>query len=148
MRTGRRASLTAISDEQFQEMAHYCRGEVDILALYLYGSLGTPYQTPLSDVDLALLPVDGPRWDIHRELDVSAELTRIAQSDDVTMVNFRSVPVTLQMRTLETGRPIFISDPGALKDFTMGVIMRYADFAPDLAAFYRDWDCAIREAYL
>jgi len=56
-------------------MARYCRGEGDILALYLYGSLGTPYQTPLSDVDFAVLPVNGPKWDVHRELHVSAELT-------------------------------------------------------------------------
>jgi predicted nucleotidyltransferase len=30
-----------------------------LAAVYLYGSYGTPYQTPLSDVDLAL--VFGPR---------------------------------------------------------------------------------------
>lgn len=128
-------------------MARYCEGEADILALYLFGSLGTAHQTPLSDVDMAILPAEGHKWDLHRELAVSAELARIAETDDINVVNLRSVPVTLQMRILETGRALFSRDAAALADFVAGVILRHADVAPDLAATYRDWDSAIREEY-
>ncbi len=128
-------------------MARYCEGEADILALYLFGSLGTKHQTPLSDADMAVLPAEGRKWDLNRELAVGAEIARIAETDDVDVVNLRAVPVILQMRILETGRMLFSRDAAALADFVAGVILRHADLAPDLAAFYRDWDSAIREEY-
>jgi predicted nucleotidyltransferase len=148
MRVSRIPELIVITQQQWQEMARYCEGEADILGLYLYGSLGTAYQTPLSDVDLAVLPVAGPSWTWDRQVDVSIELSGIARSDDVNLINLRSVPVILQMRVLETGRPRYIRDRVALADFVAGVIIRHADFSPDLEAFYRDWDTAIREEYL
>jgi high-affinity K+ transport system ATPase subunit B len=101
----------------------------------------------LSDVDLAVLPMDGSRWDMRRLLEVSAQLAALAATDDANVINLRSVPVKLQMRVLETGRPLFIRDEGALSDFAAGVVMRYADFEPALAAFYRDWDTAVSEEY-
>ena len=148
MNISRKPELIVINQEQWQEMARYCAGEAGVLGLFLYGSLGTAYQTPLSDVDLAVLPVDGPRWDLRRQLEVAAELSSIARSDEVNLIDLCSVPVTLQIRVLETGRPVFLRDPVALADFVAGVIMRHADFAPVLAAFYRDWGAAMREEYL
>jgi predicted nucleotidyltransferase len=147
MRLSHKPGPIDITEAQIREMAQYCDGEADILALYMYGSFGTQYQTPLSDVDLAVLPATGRQWDLHRELAVSDELARIAGTEDVNTVNLRSVPVTLQMRILDTGKSLFVRDPGALADFAAGVILRHADFEPDLAAFYRDWDCNIREEF-
>lgn len=148
MRLSRHISQIKLQDEQFEEMVRYCQAQPDILALYLYGSYGTPYQTPLSDVDLAVLPVPGTRWDLYRELDVHSELGRIGQNDDITVVNLRAVPVTLQFRVLETGKVLYARDPELVANFAAEVVLRHADFAPDLAALYRDWDYALREEFL
>ncbi len=148
MRLSRVLSPISLSEDQFREIVRYCDGEEDILALYLYGSYGTPYQTPLSDVDLAVLPMPGSPWSMRRELEVHAEIASIGRSDDINVVNLRTVPVTLQIRVLDTGKTLYVRDPGLLADFVAAVIVRHADFTPDLAAFYRDWDSAIREEFL
>lgn len=148
MRLSRDISQIHLSHDQLEEMVRYCEAQADILALYLYGSYGTAYQTPLSDVDLAVLPISGAPWDLDRELEVHSKLNQIGRNDDINVVNLRVVPVTLQMRVLETGRVLYVRNQEALADFTASTIARYADFAPDLAAFYRDWDCALREEFL
>lgn len=148
MRLSRDIFQIHLSQEQLEEMVRYCKEQPDILALYLYGSYGTPYQTPLSDVDLAVLPVPGAHWDLDRELEVHSRLSNIGRSDDINVVNLRAVPVTLQFRVLETGRALYVRDQEALADFTASAIVRHADFAPDLASFYRDWDAALREEFL
>lgn len=148
MRLSRDLSQIRLHADQLGEMARYCEAQPDILALYLYGSYGTPYQTPLSDVDLAVLSVPGARWDLHRELEIQAELGRIGGNDDINVVNLRTVPVTLQFRVLQTGKALYVRDPALVADFAAAVILRHADFAPDLAAFYRDWDHALREEFL
>lgn len=148
MRLSRDLTPISLTEDQLREMACYCERERDILALYLYGSFGTPYQTCLSDVDLAVLPMPGLRWDLDRELGVQAELASIGRSDDINVVNLRRVPVTLQMRVLDTGRGLYVRDRALVADFAAEVMVRYADFAPDLAAFFRDWDEGLREEFL
>jgi len=81
-----------------------------VLAFYLYGSYGTEYQTILSDVDFAVLPFSKKELDIDRELELLSELQLIGRSDDINMVNLLKVPVTLQMRVLESGRLLFCED--------------------------------------
>ena len=148
MRLSRDISMIKLSEEQLRQMTRYCEHERDILALYLYGSYGTSHQTRLSDVDLAVLPMPGARWDIHRELEIHAELARIGGSEDINLVNLRTVPVTLQLRVLETGRVLYRRDREMVADFVEAVIVRHADFLPDLQAFHADYDLGLREEFL
>lgn len=141
-------SPIVVKEEQLGEMARHCETERDILALYLYGSYGTPYQTALSDVDLAVLPMPGAKWDWRRELEVQDSLSGMGGSDDINVVNLRAVPVTLQFRVLETGRILYVRDPTSLADFVEEVIIRHADIAPDLEVFRREYDLALREEFL
>ena len=140
--------MIRLNEEQFCRMADCCRQRGDVLALYIYGSYGTPEQTPLSDVDLAVLPMPGGKWDLDILLEVMGELVGIGRNDDINVINLKKVPVTLQFRVLETGRGIFIRDPVLLADFMETVVRRHADFAPDLRAIYRDFDQAIRSEFL
>jgi len=144
MRISRDRSMLRVSEDQFARVAWYCQSQADILALYLYGSYGTPEQTPLSDLDLAVLPELAR--DRRRLLEVHADLAGIL-GDDVNLVDLGTVPVNLQFRIVATGRPLYVRDPGRVADFVAGVILRHADFAPDLASIYRDWDEAVREEY-
>jgi predicted nucleotidyltransferase len=57
---------------RLDRLAERLRAEHDVLALFLYGSYGTPEQTPLSDVDLALVSRPSQTPAIERELEVRA----------------------------------------------------------------------------
>lgn len=139
--------MITLSETQWREMVNYCAGQGDILALYLYGSYGTPYQTPLSDVDLAVLPMPGVKWDIRRELEIHSDLAGIGRNDDINLINLHHVPSTLQFRVLGTGRLLHCRNEILLADFVERVILRHADFSLDLASFYRSYDAALREEF-
>ncbi len=87
-------------------------------------------------------------WDYRRELDLLAELCHIGRNDDINLVNLRRVPVTLQMRVLETGRLLYVKNPILLADFKESVIRRYCDFEPDMKNLYQDFDTGLREEFL
>ncbi|MDN5348332.1 MAG: uncharacterized protein PWP65_1896 [Clostridia bacterium] len=147
VRLSRKLDMITLSDEQLQAMVKYIIKQRDILGFYLYGSYGTELQTPLSDLDLAVLPMPGSRLDLQRELEIWSELAHIGKNDDINLINLGEVPVTLQMRVLQTGRLLFSRDDALLADFKERVIRRYCDFAPDLKAFYRDFDAGLREEF-
>lgn len=54
MRVPRKLSPIILDETQILGFSKYCQEQGDVLALYLYGSYGAPYQTTLSDVDLAM----------------------------------------------------------------------------------------------
>lgn len=147
-RLSRRPEKITLSPQQLKKLTDFIRSQGDILAFYLYGSYGTEFQTALSDVDFAVLPMPTVPWDCKRELDLQAELSGIGQCDDISLINLQRVPVTLQMRVIETGRLLYVRDEIMLADFKEGVIRRYCDFEPDLKNIYRDFEAGLREEFL
>ncbi|QGP91468.1 Polymerase beta, Nucleotidyltransferase [Neomoorella glycerini] len=148
VRLSRKLEKITLSPKQLKSMADFAGRQGEVLALYLYGSYGTEWQTALSDVDLAVLPMPETSWDYKRELELLAEFCHIGRSDDINLVNLHRVPVTLQMRVLETGRLLYVKDEILLADFKERVIRRYCDFEPDLKILYRDFDASLREEFL
>lgn len=147
-RLDRKPIRLRISPEQLSSLIDFIRSQEDVLALYIYGSYGTEYQTDLSDIDLAVLPLPETKWDYRREAWLQTEISDIGRSDDINLVNLLRVPVTLQMRVLETGRLLYVRDQVMLADFIESVIRRYCDFRPDLESIYRDFDAGLREEFL
>lgn len=147
-RLSRKPEKIILSPQQFNKLTDFIRSQGDILAFYLYGSYGTEFQTALSDVDFAVLPMPAVPWDYKRELDFQAELSGISQCDDINLINLRRVPVTLQMRVMETGRLLYVRNEILLANFKESVIRRYCDFEPDLKNIYRDLEASLREEFL
>ena len=127
-------------------MKSYLAGCPDIAATYLFGSYGTEYQTPLSDVDLAVLFMPDVDHCPERLLTISAELTHIAQEDDINVVVLNSAPITLQFDVIATGRLLFKKET-YLEDFIEYVLKHYADYKIDMDTFNEDYDSALREVY-
>jgi len=144
-RLSRRLGMIQLSKEQLDALAELAASKDDILALYLYGSYGTELQTPLSDVDLAVLPMPGSRWTPRDEMTIANELTSLALEDDINLVNLATAPVDLQIRILDTGRPLYVRDRSLLADFQAKVVLRYCDFRPVLYAMRRYYDEGLRE---
>jgi len=118
-----------------------------LVAVYLYGSYGTASQTPLSDVDLALLFEDGrvPTTDQHVEL--IGLVTETLHEDDVSVTVLNRAPLAFQHRVLARGRLLVLTDEIAHADFVERTITRYSDFAIDEARFFSEYDRALVEEY-
>ncbi|HHV79656.1 MAG TPA: nucleotidyltransferase domain-containing protein [Firmicutes bacterium] len=127
-------------------LIEYLESQDDILAAYLYGSYGTSYQTPLSDIDIALLFYSGSRPDLRRLLALEADISSICHEDDVNVLVLNDADVMLQHRVLETGRPLLEKELTAVSDFREYVFRTYGDFEPFYRAFCREYDRTLREA--
>lgn len=129
-------------------LVDYFEKNKDLLAAYLYGSYGTAEQTPLSDVDIAVLLKWEVKDNFNKQLEISSKVAEITGSDDVNVLFLNSVPVIMQFRVIKTGRLLFVRGQAELADFQELVCKIYADFMPDYLAFAMDYDQALKEAYL
>ena len=145
----RNAKGKAIDVEPYLEDLRRYLEDLDGLAVaWIYGSYGTPQQTPLSDLDLALLFQKGRVPDFKRQLEIYGKIPEILhQDDDVSITILNRSPVLFQMRVLQTGRQIVCRDPVALADFVEFVISRHADYIVDHQQFVKEYDQALVERY-
>jgi uncharacterized protein len=134
-------------DSHLGKVRNYFSNRRDVAAAFLFGSYGTQYQTPLSDVDIAVLFIPGEDVNIETELKILADLADITEEDDINLVVLNKVPLTLQFEVLATGRLLEKKDL-YLEDFHEYVCKRYADFKIDLDQFNSEYDAALREVYL
>ena len=81
----------------------------DAQAVYRYGTWGTAYQRPDSDVDVAvLLPHDAAmradRWQWHL---LAVEIAGAVRVEHADLINLRRADTSLQAEILRTGRLIY-----------------------------------------
>jgi predicted nucleotidyltransferase len=134
-------------DSHLEAVCNYFSNRRDVAASFLFGSYGTQYQTPLSDVDIAVLLVPGEAINLKTELKMLTDLADITGEDDINLVILNKAPLTLQFEVLATGK--VLEKKGLyLEDFHEYVCKRYADFKIDLDQFNTEYDEALREVYL
>ena len=114
-----------------------------VVAVYLYGSHGTPQQTPLSDIDLAV--ITEPDSDLAL-LELIGEVGAV-MGEDVSVTWLNEAPLPLRFKVLKTGRPLFVFAETGLADFTEQTLNFYHDFLPDYEATLRDYDEGLQERY-
>ncbi len=119
-----------------------------VIALYVYGSYGTPFQTPLSDVDIAVLYAEGTELSLDHGLGIIGLATEVLQEEDVSVAILNRTPLAFQYKVLAEGRPVFILDEIAHADFLERTIDRYSDFAIDEARFFEEYDHALVEDFM
>ena len=134
-------------DPCIPRLIKYLEQQHDVLAAMIYGSYGTVYQTPLSDVDLALL-FQQKRPSVERILALEAGIASVCQEDDINVLSLNDAHIMLQFRVLETAILIYERDPNALCSFREYVFKIYGDFAPFYREFSREYDSALREVYV
>ena len=98
----------------------------NIQAVYLFGSYGTEYERPDSDVDIALL-FDVHQAGIIKDLLFSECSMALAAAlkKDVDLINLRRVNTVLQHEIVQGGRVILIQDEYAKDLFEMLVLSAY-----------------------
>lgn len=107
-----------------------------IVAAYQFGSTVRGKESPLSDVDIAIL-VDDKRapsdLDLLRtELLLSYELQNQLSISEVDLITLNRQRVPLQYTVLRTGRLIYDVQPEYRIRFMQKVIQAYLDFLPTL----------------
>jgi len=126
----------------------YFSANKDVAAAYLYGSYQTEMQTPLSDVDMAVLFSSKKKSYFEGAMRLEADVTAICDCDDINILALNDAPVVMQFKVISTGRLLYVRDSTALSDFQELVCKFYADFMSDYLQFCRDYDYSVREAYI
>jgi predicted nucleotidyltransferase len=121
--------------------------EPGLVAVYLYGSYGTPDQTPLSDIDLGLLFTDDQVPTPKGHVTLITRIIEVLREDDVSVTVLNKAPLAFQHRVLAQGRRLLVRDEIAHADFVERTVTRYSDFAVDEARFFEEYDRALVEEY-
>ena len=95
-------------------------------AVYLFGSHGTEYERPESDVDIAVLlpPAVSGSPDPDEWLSLAARLS-LAAERPCDLVNLRLVSTVFQFGIVSNGRVLYCADQDALSIFEMLAISFY-----------------------
>jgi predicted nucleotidyltransferase len=118
-----------------------------LAAVYLFGSYGTPFQTPLSDVDIALVFAEDDDSSLLRHVELIGCITEALHEDDVSVTILNRAPLAFRHRVLAEGRLLLLLDEIAHADFLESTITRYSDFAIDEERFLQEYDRALVEEY-
>lgn len=129
------------------DLRSYLENQDGVVAAWIFGSYGTPYQTPLSDLDLALLYRRDKLPDLDELGRLYLEIPEILHEEDVSITILNRAPIRFQFRVIETGRRLVCRDQVALADFVELVVSRHADFIVDYEQFAKDYDQALVERY-
>ena len=123
-------------EERIEKVRGLCQKREEIIALYIFGSYGTYEQTPLSDIDFAVLYKSIPK--MEEELDFEVKISEIFEREDIDVIVLNRASVDLQIEVLSKGEIIYCSDEILLAEFKEKVFDQYGDYEPILREFYED----------
>ncbi len=110
------------------------RADGDIVALYLFGSFAAGKQTPVSDIDLAVILDHDfpPKRCFEKKLALLATITSLLKTDEVDLVILNQAPPALAYRILGEGRLLYEKESGKAQRvrFQVKTFDRYFDFKP------------------
>lgn len=119
----------------------------EVQAAYLYGSTARGTATPLSDVDVAVLPQpalsERARGSLQRRLLASLGAALPGLSVDVRL--FEDLPLAVRGRVLRDGRRIVDRDPVRRVRLEVRTLMEYHDFLHFERTGAAQWATAVRE---
>ena len=118
-----------------------------LAAVYLFGSYGTEFQTPLSDIDIALVFGDCDDVTMKQHVELIGRITEALHEDDVSVTILNQAPLAFRHRVLAGGRLFLMIDEVAHADFLESTITRYSDFAIDEVRFFQEYDRALVEEF-
>ena len=96
-----------------------------VQAAYLFGSFLENYSSPLSDLDIAIVPLDDlPNWPDYYN-DLYGDICQLLQGDNIDIVHLDLAPLSLQFRVYASGVSIWVG-PGETERQER-ILGRYAD---------------------
>ncbi|HWQ42861.1 MAG TPA: nucleotidyltransferase domain-containing protein [Desulfosporosinus sp.] len=123
----------------------FFQAQTEIAAVYLFGSFGTEFEHPQSDIDLGIVFTRSVT--LQEELELDGALSLHVSHDRIDLVNLNRAPIALQFRALREGVLVYEGDYYKHSDFIEYVIKTYPDYAVKYAMFARDYEQALKEEY-
>lgn len=130
---------------ELQSWQEFFQSRVEIAAVYLFGSFGTEFEHPQSDIDLGI--VFTRQVTLPEELELDVALSLHVSHDRIDMVNLNRAPIALQFRALREGILVYEGDYFKHSDFIEFVIKTYPDYAVKYSIFAHDYGQALKEEY-
>lgn len=127
-------------------LAKTAAGREDIDALWLFGSYGTDRQTPLSDIDFAVLPAPGTPRQFMWLFGLEAWLSEFLRCDAVDLLRIDTAPLWLQADVAQRGRLLFVREPIRFADYFEVLWSNWGDFQIDYHAFQAEARQALLQA--
>lgn len=95
----------------------------NVTAIYLFGSYGTVYETPDSDVDVAILASQKIQFDDRLQI-INALITSLHR-EKIDLIDLRNSPTVLKFQIIMNGKIIFCADSYQLDFFEMVTLSSY-----------------------
>jgi len=110
------------------------KADGDIICIYLFGSYAEGKQTPISDVDLAILLDKGFPADrfFKKKLELLALTTLLLKTDEVDLLILNEAPSVLAYRVLSKGRLLWVNKAkrSQIVNFQVRTYDHFFDFRP------------------
>lgn len=123
----------------------FFQDRAEVAAVYLFGSFGTEFEHPQSDIDLGVIFARSVT--LAEELELDGALSLYLGHDRLDLVNLNRAPIPLQFRALHEGMLVYEGDYLKHSDFIETVIKSYSDYAVKYAIFSGDYQQALKEEY-
>lgn len=94
----------------------------DVIAIYLFGSWAKGDQTPLSDVDIAVI-IENPTPESEAEIGSFA-------TPEIDIVLFHRLPLHIKFEVFRHGKELFVGDEEKLAEIKFKVMREYLDTLP------------------
>ena len=104
----------------------------DVIVCYLYGSVVRKQQTPLSDIDLAILMGRGSSA-VERgrkSLKITNAIANILDAQEIDVRVLNDSPLEHRYNVIKEGRVIYSNDERERIEFESITLMEYFDFRP------------------
>ena len=125
--------MESISNEAI--VTHVLKAIPHVWAIYRFGSAGTPFERPDSDIDLAILmsnPLDNlARWELAQSLAVSL-------NKDVDLVDLPQASTVLRQQIVSHGQCIYCADRFTSEEFESRALSDYARLNESRRQILRD----------
>ncbi len=107
----------------------------NIISAYLFGSMKSGNNSPLSDIDIAVLFNQGLPGKEFRSYEnkLYVNLLQYFKTDEIDLIILNDIPLSFQYEVVKDKRILYYSDFVKMIDFENRVILEYLDFKP-----YRD----------
>jgi predicted nucleotidyltransferase len=109
----------------------------ETIAIYIFGSAAAGTMTPDSDVDVAILRIQGSALDAEVAFQLKTDLAAILKKD-IDLVDMLQADDVTKAQVITTGEVVMCSDPVKCSAFETTALAMYADLNEDRREILED----------